>query len=118
MKKNKEKVPNLVTLAILTTITVIFWVFFNIYREFTAKPAPIVPSELLESFSPKLDTEALDKLEKRFFYEGTIPLSEITVPVLTPSPQETPSPTPTPSPSPQASPEASPGLESEGEILP
>jgi hypothetical protein len=101
----RPKPPNLVTIAILTTITVIFWVFFTVYRAFTKHPSPEVPAPILEPLTPNLDKNALDKLQTRiFFEEGEFPQ----IPILTPTPEQLPSIelTGTPTPSPTATAEA------------
>ena len=84
----KPKPPSLVTIVILTTITVVFWVFFSVYRAFTTQPSPSVPDEIIEPFSPNLDEATLTKLQGRtFFAEGAIP----TITILTPTPGALPS---------------------------
>ena len=86
----KRKTPNLVTIAILTTITVVFWVFFSVYRVFTDEPSYAVPAEILEPVSPTLDASLIDKIESRiFFSEG-----EAVTPTSTP--EASPAATPTP----------------------
>jgi hypothetical protein len=68
----KPKAPRLVTVAIFTTITIIFWVFFSLYNIFITKPPPEVDPKLLVPLDPTLDTRALTRLEGRvFFEEGT-----------------------------------------------
>lgn len=77
----KTKTPNLVTLVVLTTITVLFWVFFSLYRVFTDEPSYDVPAEILEPVSPTLDSSLIDKIESRiFFREGEV------APTTTPGP--------------------------------
>ena len=84
----RPKPPSLVTIIILTTITVVFWVFFSVYRAFTTQPSPTVPPEITEPFNPDLDQDALDKIEGRtFFSEGQIPI----ITILTPTPSALPS---------------------------
>lgn len=91
----KPKIPNLVTIFILTTITIVFWAFFGIYRVFTKQPSPTVPSEILEPLSPTLDTDSLNKIESRTFFEDSqIPQTKF----LLGGTQTSPTPTPTPSP--------------------
>ena len=112
----RPKPPSLVTIVVLTTITVIFWVFFSVYRAFTQQPTPTVPAEILEPFSPDLDEEALSKIQGRtFFAEGTLPTINIltTTPSALPSveletatPSPTASPTATLSPTPSSTPSA------------
>lgn len=99
----KPKTPNLVTVVILTTITVVFWVLFTVYRAFTQRPTPTVPPEILEPLTPDLDSAVLAKIQSRlFFEEGQIPQ----IPILTPAPSALPSPQATPSPTPTATSEA------------
>lgn len=62
------KVPSLVSIAILTAITLIFWAFFTAYRVFTTKPPLSVPTELIEPLSPSLDRNTLDKVEGSVFF--------------------------------------------------
>ena len=101
-----SKSPRLVTIAIISTATIIFWIFFEVYRIFTATPPVNVPPELLQPINPVLDTSALQNIENRvFFEEEEIPetpagLPEIIIEVTpTEIPEETPteevSPTPT-----------------------
>lgn len=104
---NNPKAPRLVTVAILTTITIVFWVFLSVYRVLTAKPEPNVPPEILAPLDPNLDTRTLQTLPDRvFFEEGQVAVptllptdaaspvqeavpTEITVPTVTPTaPQE------------------------------
>lgn len=92
---DKNKLPSFVTIAMLTLITLVFWIFFSVFRLLTTKPATQVPDEVLEPISPVLDKTALDKLQQRIY----VPESELTnLPVLTPSPRSTPIATPTSSP--------------------
>ncbi len=86
-----SRAPRIVTLAIITTVTVVSWVFFEVYRVFTTTPSVDVPQELLRPIDPSLDASSLQKIENRiFFKEDEIP--EILVPTATP---ELPAPTPT-----------------------
>ena len=108
----KRKTPNLVTIAILTTITVVFWVFFSVYRVFTDVPSYAVPAEILEPVSPTLDASLIDKIESRiFFSEGEVVTQiQISSPTATPAetPTASPTATPTSSPTPTATATASP----------
>lgn len=62
------RVPSLVSIAILTAITLIFWAFFTAYRVFTTKPPLTVPTELTEPLTPNLDRNTLDKIESSVFF--------------------------------------------------
>jgi len=100
------KSPRLVTIAIITTATIILWIFFEVYRIFTAAPPLDVPEELLRPINPSLDSKALLNVQGRAFFEDEeIPESPIApptskisvepVPTETPIPKEEVSPTPT-----------------------
>jgi hypothetical protein len=65
----KTKLPSPVTLAILTLITVVFWISFGVLRILTAKPSPKVSAEILNPLTPTLDTETLNKIESGIFFE-------------------------------------------------
>jgi hypothetical protein len=85
--------PRLVTVAIFTTITVIFWIFFSVYTVLTQTPDINVPPELLEPIDPTLDIEALEDISGRIHFEE----SDVTSPIIdatTPSPQPEASPIP------------------------
>lgn len=104
----KRKTPNLVTIAILTTITVVFWIFFSTYRVFTDKPSLDVPAEILEPVSPTLDTGLIDKIESRIFFKEGEVATQIQIASPTAMPAETPAATPTVTPIPTATATASP----------
>lgn len=103
----KLKTPTAVTTAILTLITVFFWVAFEVYRAITARPAPVVPPEIILPLTPTLDQTALDKLQQRMHLTD----EEVgTFVITTPSPSPTSEPTASASPagSPSATPTSSP----------
>jgi hypothetical protein len=77
---HKPKAPRLVTVAITTTITIIFWIFLTLYRVLTTKPAPSVDPILLAPIDATLDVESLEKIKGRVFFEE----GSFTAPVLTP----------------------------------
>jgi len=107
MNKKRTKLPNLVVIAILTTITVIFWIGFGIYSIFQHKPETLVPKEITQSLDPNLDLVTLKRLESKLL----LPDSQIGETILTaPTPEatSTPAATLTPSPTPTVSPESSP----------
>jgi hypothetical protein len=67
----KTKTPGLVTLAVFTTITIFVWIFFDIYR-ILKKPVNVnVDPKILQTFSPSLDSNALDKIKERKYFEIT-----------------------------------------------
>jgi len=92
MKKNK--LPNIVSTAILTLIVIFTWIILSVLRIFTVKPSPVVPAEILIPVDVTLDTNSLDTLESRIFFEkGEVVIPEETVlPTETPIPQISPLP--------------------------
>ena len=83
----KPKAPKLVTVAVFTTITIIFWVFMGLYSLITSAPPTNVDPELLSPIDPVLDQEALKRLEGRIYFEE----GQTTSPVII---RDTPEPTP------------------------
>ncbi len=76
--------PNTITIIILTTITIIFWVFFSVYRILTTQAEQPVPPEVLEPINPTLDTATLDALEGKLLFTNS-ELTEIVVATPTPT---------------------------------
>ena len=72
----KTKVPSLLTIAVLTLITSVFWVVFSVYQIFHSKAILDIPPKVLEPISPVLDSQQIDKIAARvFFEESQIPES-------------------------------------------
>jgi hypothetical protein len=61
------KLPSVIVLLILTSITIVFWVFFNIYYVVSKKTPTTVSEEILTPLNPKLDTEVINQMEKRIY---------------------------------------------------
>jgi hypothetical protein len=79
----KPKAPRLVTVAILTTVTVIFWVFLGVYEILTSKTPVAVPPELLTKIDPQLDIETLESIPQRmYFLEEDVNFNAGTIPTL------------------------------------
>ncbi len=87
----KPKAPRQVTVAVIITITIIFWVFFTVYRIFVTTPEVDVPDELLAPINPALDVAALENIESRVFVEESdIPETIVEINQAEPTPtQET-----------------------------
>lgn len=67
----KTKTPNLVTVAVFTTITVIGWIVFGVVGIFTDKSAPAnIPPALLAPVNPALDEKAVDKIKKTVYFDN------------------------------------------------
>ncbi len=60
MKNTKQ--PGVVTLAVLTALTCILWVFFSVISVLSEKPTSTVSPEILEPIDPSLDLETLGKI--------------------------------------------------------
>lgn len=94
----KEKTPNIVSLAILTLITSILWIFFSLYRVFTEKSDIKVSQEILKPLSPNLNEKIISEIENRVFIEqNQLPesfikkettVSDIEVPSPSPEPEQ------------------------------
>ena len=65
----KPKPPSIVTLAVMTTITVVFWVFFSVYRVYMTKVPTNVSPEILKPISATLDTKALAQIGQKVYFE-------------------------------------------------
>jgi len=63
--KKRSKYPPIVRFLLFTTITVIIWVTFEVYRSLTIEPDPVVPEEILAPLDPTLDSTRLDELQRR-----------------------------------------------------
>lgn len=64
---NKKKLPSLIILIVLTSITILFWISFSIYQVFTKEASPIVPEEVILQIDPKLDTNTLNIMKSRIY---------------------------------------------------
>lgn len=65
------KLPSFVSILILTLITSLVWVSFSVYRALTVKPAPIVPKEISEPLTPTLDTETINNLQLKLYFDNS-----------------------------------------------
>lgn len=97
----KEKTPNIIPFFVLTTTTLMFWTFFDIYRNFKKETPAVVPPEIIAPINPKLDVATLDELDQRFYIEDS--LIEDTIYAPSGTPKSTLSAKPRTSPTPTAS---------------
>ena len=67
----KIRPPKLVTVSVFTTVTIIFWIFFGVYTVLTTDAEVDVDQELLKSINPNLDTQVLDELPEKKFYDSS-----------------------------------------------
>lgn len=108
MKKNK--LPNPISILVLTLITALVWVSLNIYRALTASPPPAVPQNVSQTLTPTLNQDTINKIESStFLNDSQIPLVVTAQTAAgTPAPTILPSPATTPAETPVASPSATP----------
>jgi len=102
----KTKLPNLITLLVLTLVTVLMWIGFTIFRAITTAPEPSVPQDVSQTLSPALDTVTLNKVKSGLFF-STSQIPQVTFSA-SPTPVVSQAPRPTPQVTPIASPSASP----------
>ena len=63
--KKKSNLPMPVTILILTLITALSWIVFEVVRTFIKEPKPTVPREVLLPLNPTLDSNVLQALQQR-----------------------------------------------------
>lgn len=64
MRKNKID-RDIVMLLVMTMVTLISWVGFEVYRAYTKVTVPAVLARQLKEINPNLNTDVLNNLEKR-----------------------------------------------------
>lgn len=80
MKKNK--LPNIISILVLTLLTIILWITLTIYHAFTVKPAASVPSEISAPLTPTLNTDTIKQIEAGIYLDSSqIPDSVIGSPL-------------------------------------
>ena len=78
--------PQIITFAILTTITIVTWVVADLWRQLV-RPIPTqVESRVLEPLTPSLDKQAIEAIRKHIFFSD----EEVKELVSTSSSQTTP----------------------------
>lgn len=87
--KNKKNTPTIVITGFLTVITIAFWIGFEVYRIFTIKPEPSVPTPIIAPISPVLDPATLDKLPNTLYLDET-QIGQIVIQESEPEVQPTP----------------------------
>lgn len=63
----KDKLPRAIIIIILTSITIVFWVIFNIYSAISKKAPVAVSEEIILPLDPKIDTETINKIEEKIY---------------------------------------------------
>ena len=63
----KRSKPKILTHAILTTLTILTWVAFEVWRSFT-KPQPVqIDTQLLKPLDPSLDATTIGRLKGELY---------------------------------------------------
>lgn len=94
----KTKLPSLIPILVLTLITVVMWVFFDIFRALKQTPELTVPTTISQPLTPTLDQNSINQIESRIFLnDSQIPDTIVVNASPTPKPLETPKPSGTPS---------------------
>ncbi|MBI3290095.1 hypothetical protein HYZ78_01735 [Candidatus Microgenomates bacterium] len=110
----RKRRPKILTLAILTTLTALTWVSFEVWRSFTKQPLLPVDAQILKSIDPNLDISALERLKREVYLpDSDARRGASAAAVATPIPTETPaeaSPAASPKGFASPSPTSSPGL--------
>ena len=102
------KIPNLISVLILTLLTSILWVSFSVYRAFAVKPAESVPEPISNPLSPTLEVGVIKQIEERIFIgDSGLPDLQLTL-TATASPIPTSELIPTPTETPVATGSATP----------
>ncbi|NMB83047.1 MAG: hypothetical protein GYA14_14640 [Ignavibacteria bacterium] len=90
---NKKKLPGLISILILTAITVVMWVAFDIYRAIKKTPQTNIPENISKSFVPSLDTDVIKNVENKIFFDESQVPDEIVSSSPTPKSSAIPNPT-------------------------
>ena len=89
----KKQTPPIVKISYFTAFTVVCWIGFEVYRALTIEPPPIVSEAVLAPVNPQLDSQALDRLQKRVYLD---PSQIGVISVVTPGEELAATPTPEP----------------------
>ncbi|MFI5240805.1 MAG: hypothetical protein ACHQUA_00010 [Microgenomates group bacterium] len=103
----KVKLPSIVTVLVLTTLTAIMWISLSVYRAVVLKPDPTVPEAILKELNPVLDEDTINEIQSRQFISADQIQTTVIISTPTPTPSAAPTATPVESATPTDSPEAS-----------
>ncbi len=112
----KPKLPSVVVLLVLTTITIVMWISLSIYRAAIIEPDVKVSEEILTPLDPNLNQQVVTQIESRLFIDPNQVTDIVNIQTPTPIPTVTPEPVSTleASPTPEASSSAEPETNEEG----
>jgi hypothetical protein len=91
-----RKLPNLISILVLTLITVVMWITLNIYRAIATTTTPSVPDEVSLPLTPDLDKDTVNSIGSKIFLdESQIPnttFSSVQIPLPSTAPTTVASP--------------------------
>lgn len=90
---NKQKIPGLISVLVLTLITIVMWVSLDVIRSFQKITPSTVPAEISQPITPSLDQISISQIESRIFLDDSLIPSDITSSPITPAASPTPAPT-------------------------
>ncbi|OGY09926.1 MAG: hypothetical protein A2782_04460 [Candidatus Blackburnbacteria bacterium RIFCSPHIGHO2_01_FULL_43_15b] len=64
----ERKGPNLLLFAIFTTLTIFVWIGAEVYQILHKRNLETIPPAVLNTFSPTLDTKALNDIDARKYF--------------------------------------------------
>jgi len=67
----KPKAPKTVSVLVITTLTILLWIFFSVYKVLISKPKAVVDVKQLEPLEPSFDSKSLEEIKKRIYFEET-----------------------------------------------
>jgi hypothetical protein len=97
---NKTKLPSLIPILILTLLTAVMWVTFEVFRAIKTLPESSVPASISQPLTPTLDKDSINKIESRIF------LNDSQIPNVIATPSSAPKTLPTATPKSTATPSA------------
>jgi hypothetical protein len=96
----KTKLPSLISILIMTLITAVIWVTFDVYRLFKKAEVPVVPETVSAPLNPSFDDGTINEIKSRIYLDDAqIPDTVVTGSKVSESSVEeqvTTSPEPTP----------------------
>lgn len=92
---NKQKLPGLIPILILTLVTVVMWVGLEIYMAVKKPADSTVPVNVSQPLTPTLDQNTIKQVESQTFLDNSQIPNNIIV-AASPTPIEKPTPSATP----------------------
>lgn len=105
MKKEKIKLPSIISILILTLIAVFMWLGSDVYRAIKQPVEITVPTSVSQPLDPRLNENTINQIESRsLLNDSDIPDNVVISASSGPNSKSTPIPSATPSPQPSSAP--------------